>query len=393
MLLFLKSFTKEDALPLNVCFLSNSVSNALLLPLLILFFLNETLTQNNVLFLGVLLFWASSAFYFLSIFFVKRLNLKATIYLSFLFKVISLFVLLFNQSFYVCVFAICLNAFGKSLFSMASKLYIKKVSSDVSKSFSYRFTIQNIGASISPLIVISIVYLALPFSLSVLILLIIFTISTFYVSRLSKLKASFEASYSIKNINKKLYAFVALVCVAFSIFYYLFETGIPLTLVNLGQQELLGPLLLINTLLIIFLQIPVYGYVNKKLGELAGLFVAFLICLALFSPLLFGVLQEVNIYLAVLGITYLEMFFATALDTIIVKNSNDSDSSNLFILSSLMLSVGASISGYIYVDDSLYLFYISVCLLLLCGLFSYLLSRTSKKQYSENASLEQTQFP
>ena len=365
----------------------------MLLPLLILFFLNKTLSQENVLFLGVLLFWASSAFYFLSIFLVKKLDLKTTIYLSFVFKILSLLVLLISQSFYTCVFAVCLNGVGKSLFSMASKLYIKKVSKDVSQSFSYRFTIQNIGASISPLIVILIVYLSLPFSFSILILLGIFTVSTCYVSHLSKLKANFDTNYRIKNINKKLYAFVALVCVAFSIFYYVFETGLPLNLVSLGKPEMLGPMLLMNTLLIIFLQIPVYAYVNKRLGELAGLLVAFMLCLVLFFPLFLGWLAGVNLYLAVLGITYLEMFFATALDTIIVKNSNDSDSSNLFVLSSLMLSVGASISGYVYADMSLYLFYISVFLLLLMGLFGYLLSRTSKKQYSENASLEQTQLP
>lgn len=362
-----KDLLVKKYLAINFCFFINAVYSSLTLPLIILFLLNKSITVDQSLFIGVLVFWSGAVFNFLSSVIIHYLGLKNSIVSAYFIKILSTLVLLFEQTFTACMIAVILNGGAGSLFSLASKLYLKNISEDISRSFSVRFTLHNIGASIAPIIIMLLSSIDISFTTVILILLTIAlfsTIPSFYLVAIKGKKDPSLAQQPIK-FRSNIMLYTCLCSMAFAIFYYILETIVPVELVNLQIKGLLGPLLLFNTLFIIAFQMPLYQLISHKFNDHYALSIGFIICITCNTPLLMGIKTVTTFFISVLGITLLEIFFATARDSIIVKNSNDADSTKLFIASSLMLSVGASLTGFIYSQQAGYLLLVSSVFLLL----------------------------
>ncbi|MCW9718316.1 hypothetical protein [Avibacterium sp. 21-599] len=138
-------------------------------------------------------------------------------------------------------------------------------------------------------------------------------------------------------------------------------------------------IVLLNTMLIIMLQIPIYAYVTKFIGDMNALLLAYISCFLFYIPLYWEKGSTGSIFLFVIGITYLEMFFTTALDSIIIRYSHK-QSKYYFIAFNFLFAIDISLSSWIIHSEKWLLPSLSTLLILL-SISLYRLS-SKRKNYS-----------
>lgn len=138
---------------LDICFFINAFGSSILIPLIVFYGSKIGIANNEILTFGALKFWlipiASSIALFLSI----EKNIKAYLSLGMAFKGFAFLSIFLLQNYYGFLLSLVLNSIGGIVFSIASSLYIKETSSNVAHSFSKRFTIANIAAAVSPMLI------------------------------------------------------------------------------------------------------------------------------------------------------------------------------------------------------------------------------------------------
>lgn len=355
-------FAKKNV-ALNLCFLFNAAGAGTLLPIVILYLSEYNLTESQVLFLGTIKFLSHSLFFFFIVPLIGLFDIKKIITLSLLAKAMAFLLFYLNTGFWVCLIVMLINGLSSAIFSIATKLYIRSTSDDVGKSFSVRMTMNNIGASLAPLIISAMLYAAIPFSQVVLILSTLYAISVIAVLGLKSTPARNENKHIDLNTlhSKKTYV-VGAVSLVFSMLYYLFETTLPLRLVDIGMKDLVGPVLLLNTLAIILLQIPVFAFFTARIGVLGSILFSMAICIVLSIPYLYLPQALWGIVLIVVGLSFLEMFYGAGVDTLIARSSSQSEATLLYGVSSITLSCGALLATWMY---TYYLFLFMPCVMLL----------------------------
>ena len=248
---------------LNACFFVNFASNNMILPGMIFYLLGKNITQGDALFLGSLKFWAYTAFTLVCIKIVQHFNIKKCIAYSLVIKIVSFALLLINHSFLLCCVSMLFNGLGAALFAFATKLYIQHSSQDVAESFSVRYTIQNLAASISPLIISAYIYFNIAFEYFIITTMIFFVTGVLFSTYLDNIKTDSKktplSQSSNNNFDRRIFLFVAFTSVAFAIFYFLFETALPISLQQLHQENWFSSIMLFNTLVIVLFQIK---YIN-----------------------------------------------------------------------------------------------------------------------------------
>lgn len=348
---------KKEEQVLNICFFVNTFGSSLIIPLIVFYAMNGYVSQSEVELLGSIKFWLLPLFSLLSLFLIIEKNILKYIVAGLILKGFAFVLFFIKQDFSFLVPVLILNAFGGILFSTASSLYIKEISDDVAYSFSLRFTIANIAAAVSPIFVIAIEYISNGFYIIVasVIILYIITALTFKIISNNSHKISLnepikEEKISNNQNDKKLHRiilFTALSSMIFSIFYYFFEIKMPIYLNNYNKNELFPYLVALNTIIIIFGQIKIYKKITKIFNEFLSLIIAFFVCFLLFLP--FFIYENYSVFgliCLVLGITFVEIFYSTCLDVIIVNNVSKKMAKYLLNLANVFIAIGATIAGF-----------------------------------------------
>lgn len=342
---------KSDGL-INFLFLINSIGASLLLPSIIIFFFGITLSEEDILILGGFKFWSHSLFSFFILFFVDKISSRKGVFLSFFMKLFAFCFLFFGQDFIFCLFTILVNGLGSALFSTSSKLYLKENSLSLSDSFSIRNTIHNVGASISPVVISVCIFFNFGMCFIVSFLVFFFSVSIFLSFKLkgsvfNKDRKEIGSEVEEKaNIN--LVFLIISVSAFFSIYYYLFETVLPLVLSKNNIEYILSPLMLFNTILIVSLQVPLYRFATSKLNDENSLFFVVIVSVLFLLPFFFFDNNVLSLAFLVLGISVLEMFYSTAVDTVISKRSSRKLSSRLYAIASFSISFGVFLASFLY---------------------------------------------
>jgi len=343
---------------INLCFLFNSIGSTLLMPLALLYLAGNSLSAKDILYLGTMKFWSFSLSYFLIIPLANRLDVKNTIFFSLFFKLISLAVLFTGQGFIICMAVMLANGLASSFFSTASKIYVRATSDNISESFSARMTLSNVGAAVSPLVISALVFFHIPFRPALLILIVLYTVGVLMAAGLARCKRSPGKSFGLPHLAGVLSresAVVATLSIVFAMLYYTFETIVPLELVQSGKKELVGPIMLFNTSVIILGQIPVYKYFTEKLGVINALLFSTAFCILLFIPWFLQFTELSGLLLIVVGVTLLEMFYGAGIDTVIASAENDNKIALLDGVSSIALSAGAALAAAVYGDPAMFI--------------------------------------
>lgn len=353
-----KGLLEKNSLSINLCFFLNSVGSTLLMPLALLYLAGNEISNKEILYLGTVKFWSFSASYFFVIPVASRMNIKKTIILSILFKCISLLILFLGNNFYFFLLVMTVSGVASAFFSTASKLYIKATSSDVSQSFSARMTVSNAGAALSPLIVSVLVFFDIGFNSSLFFLFFSFLVGFLVAFSLDDCRVDNGAkkvSFSLNELFSYDSAIVIVLSVVFAMLYFTFETVVPLELVQHGYKEFVGPVMLLNTVIIIFGQMPVYRLFTDRLGVVNSLLIFNGGCIALFIPWFSGVSGVSGLFFIVIGVTFLEMFYGAGIDTIITMAEDEKKIALLDGASSIALSIGAAVSAVIYGDSIMFI--------------------------------------
>ncbi|WP_338133067.1 MFS transporter [Photobacterium phosphoreum] len=343
-----------DRRGLDWIFLSSSITSTAIVPFIILFYTGNILSVENSISLGVLYFWGTTLFSHP----VKKLalngNLKKVMLISSYLRLLAFFLLIFSESYFSLLIITLLSCLSKSTFNISSKLYLKSQPGDISNSLSRRFTIYNIGAAISPLLIFIIIYFDLgviPFAAIMSLLLITSTLS---VNKLHFYKRTSENAIDKTNptMNKMKLTFIISSSILFSFLYFGFDNILAAEMSTKNMKEIYTILMVINASLIILLQIPIYKYVTNKIGDELAIISAFIVVMIMSMPIIFY-FNFITAFLFVLSITYAEIFYATSIDTIILKGTSEKEAANYMVFSSYSISIGVSFIGWFYNDLSI----------------------------------------
>ena len=348
----------RDNSSINLCFLFNAIGSTLLMPLALLYLAGNALTAKEILYIGTVKFWSYSFSLFFVVPLANRLPIKKTILVSLFIKLLSLAALFTGQSFVICMLVMLINGLATSFFSIASKFYIRATSDNISESFSVRMTLNNVGSAVSPLVISALVYCNVPFHYALLILILLYAVGVGAATGLQQCARADDTPVTptrFAGLFSKESAMVATLSILFAMLYYTFETIVPLELVQAERKEFIGPVMLLNTGLIIVGQLPVYHYFTKKIGVIKALLLSTAACIALFLPWFLQLTELPGLLLIVLGVTFLEMFYGAGIDTVITSANCKSKVALLDGISSVALSAGAAIAAAIYSDAIMFL--------------------------------------
>lgn len=337
----LGDFNSENIKMRMLVFL-NSVFSSTLIAFVIFFFLNNGISENDVSILVSIKFW-SITFLSLSIYLLNNTPIRSTFLFSGTIKVIAITVIYLEQNLFSLIIFILLNCLSGILFSIPYKLYIQQTAKNVSYEFSVRYTIHNVAAAISPLLFYLFsglnAYLGFMFILSCL-----FIFCALSVNKTVKIEKSLD-KFSFQYIDKTFFIFILLTYVLFCLCYLLYEQLIPTILKKTDQFDLYPIWVILNSITIALFQVKLYQVVTKRLSHQTALMVAFVICVLLSLGFLLIAENTITLFIVLIGITYLEMFFSTASDTIISSSKHSKD---YFIFANLFFSLGASLSALTY---------------------------------------------
>ncbi|OOF39410.1 hypothetical protein BKK50_10705 [Rodentibacter rarus] len=329
----------------DTMFLLNSIVSTLPLTIVIFFLLDTSLTEENISFLFSLKFWGVSIFSFLFIPLSKKISIKNIIILSALIKLIAYFYFFFEQTFYGAITLVALSSLSASLFTTASKIYIQTTSENISLSLSRRFTLNNIGVSITPILLMiaddanTMIFIALILNLLLFLL-------TLMLEGISAIKSEdLSVNDHEVNLDNGLLLFIFISCLLFSIFYLTYEKNIPISLERKDDKAFYATLVAINTIMIIFLQIKTFSLMTELIGVYNAVFLSYTICSIAYF--LFFVFNDSYLFmiLFVIGITYLEMFFSTGVDSIIIEKGKRL-SKYYFIAFNVFIAISITLSSY-----------------------------------------------
>ena len=121
------------------------------------------------------------------------------------------------------------------------------------------------------------------------------------------------------NLDKKLLSLIFISCLLFSIFYLTYEKNIPILLERRNDKEFYATLVAINTIMIIALQIKMFSLMTKTIGLYNTFFLSYILCSLSYILFFLSDDRYLFIIIFVIGITYLEMFFSTGIDSIIIE--------------------------------------------------------------------------
>nr|WP_146144134.1 MFS transporter [Photobacterium phosphoreum] len=140
--------------------------------------------------------------------------------------------------------------------------------------------------------------------------------------------------------------------ILFSFLYFGFDNILAAEMSTKNMKEIYTILMVINASLIILLQIPIYKYVTNKIGDELAIISAFIVVMIMSMPIIFY-FNFITAFLFVLSITYAEIFYATSIDTIILKGTSEKEAANYMVFSSYSISIGVSFIGWFYNDLSI----------------------------------------
>ena len=263
------------------------------------------------------------------------------------------------------------NGLATSVFSVAAKYYIKATSENISESFSVRMTLNNTGAAVAPVLITLCVFFSLPFPYALFILTGIFMAGILFSVKLHSCpgKAENRVYYlHFSDLTGRDTVLISVVSVIFAMLYYSFEVIVPLELIRAGDDYLIGPVLLFNTLMIIVGQLPVYRYFTEKWGIITTLMIATGLCILLFVPWFSGIAELPGLLLIVLGVTLLEMFYGAGTDTLITSADSPRKIAVLDGISGISLAIGAAMTAAVYSDSILFLPLVIALYLVVAGI-------------------------
>ncbi|GAA0332401.1 MFS transporter [Morganella psychrotolerans] len=349
---------EKNSRAINLCFLLNAMGSGLLMPLALLYLVGTHLSAKEILYLGTVKFWSYSLAYFIVIPSATQFDSKKVIIFSLIFKLISLSLLFYDQSFYLCLIVMLTNGIATSFFSVASKYYIKATAKNMSESFSVRMTLNNTGAAISPMLISAFVYFSMTFTTALLTLILLFIIGVLFSTGLKICPGKPRQPHgtiTISDLINKDVAVISVISILFSMLYYTFEVIVPLELVQSDNKSLIGPVMLFNTGVIIIGQIPVYRYLTEKCGIVNSILIATGLCILLFIPWFFQLTGLPGLLLIVIGVTFLEMFYGAGIDTLITSVDSDRNIAILDGISGVALAIGAAVAAVIYGDSVMFM--------------------------------------
>ena len=213
----------------DTMFLINSIVSTLPFTIIIFFLLDISVTEENISLLFSLKFWGVSAFSFLFVPLSKSLSIKNIITTSVIIRLVAYLYFFIDQSFFGAIILVILNSLSASLFTTASKIHIQNTSHNISLSLSRRFTLNNIGVSITPMFLVAInkvehiIIICIALSIFLLLLTLMLSNSDNYVNQEQLRKEKI-------NLDKKLLSLIFISCLLFSIFYLTYEKNIPILL-------------------------------------------------------------------------------------------------------------------------------------------------------------------
>lgn len=363
-------FSIRKNILLDMILLINSIVSNLPIPILIFFLLDTALNDNDISFVFSLKFWGVALFSAFIIPISNYFSVKRIIIISILIKLIAYFTFFAYQNFYGAILLVGLNTLSSSLFSTASKLYIQEISNDISRSLSRRFTVNNIGVAASPVLLL--IFNNLSYLLAILLFLMIIL---FFLSFLLDDVVTFKKDNNkCVKIDSKLLLFLFFACFLFSILYLAYEKEIPIVLDRKNDKEIYSAIVLLNTTLIIFFQIKTYAFFTKFMGVYKAISLAYLVSVISYIP--FWIFRDdyIFMFIFVIGLTYLEMFFSTAVDYIIIKRGGV-DSKYYFVIFNIFIAIGITLSFYVFPMNE---YMILIILSLLISLFVLILKINSK---------------
>ncbi|HAE78176.1 MFS transporter [Morganella morganii] len=370
-MLIYRAIFERKSRAINICFFFNALGSGLLMPLALLYFAGKTLSEKEILYLGTIKFWSFSLAYFFIIPLISRFDSKKTIIFSLFFKLLSLLFLFTGQTFYICGLVMLVNGIATSVFSVAAKYYIKATSQNISESFSVRMTLNNTGAAIAPVLITLFVFFSLPFAYALLILTGIFTCGIVFSAGLRSCPGKPESHFyffHFTDLTGRDTVLISVTSIIFAMLYYSFEVIVPLELIQSGNEHLIGPVLLFNTLVIIAGQLPVYRYFTVKWGIITSLMTTTGLCILLFVPWFSGIAELSGLLLIVLGVTLLEMFYGAGIDTLITSADSPRKIAILDGISGISLAIGAAMTAAVYSDSVLFLPLVITLYLLVAGI-------------------------
>ncbi|TKI06067.1 MFS transporter [Martelella alba] len=370
-------FGKEH-ISINLCFLFNAMGTNLLMPLALLYLAGTSLSTQEFIYLGTVKFWAHAVFYFFVVPWICRFNIKKTIGFALFIKFISLAIFFYGSNFTVCLVVMLVNGLAASIFSTASKFYIRATSENISESFSVRMTLNNTGAAISPLIISALVFFNMTFTTALIALLFFFMVGALAAVGLKRCERTQEPPAMARQLTGVLSresALVATLSIAFAMLYYTFETIVPLELVKLELKGLVGPVMLLNTVVIILCQIPLYRFITLKVGVINAMMLFTAICIGFFLPYHFHWVDWPGLLLIVLGVTFLEIFYGAGIETVIASAESEPKVALLDGISSLAIAIGSAMAAMVY---GRFLMFLPLVITLLALSFYFTRSRIPK---------------
>lgn len=328
------------------------------MPLALLYLVGTHLSAKEILYLGTVKFWSYSLAYFIVIPSAIWFDSKKIIIFSLIFKLTSLSLLFYDQSFYLCLIVMLTNGIATSFFSVASKYYIKATAKNMSESFSVRMTLNNTGAAISPIMISVFVYFSVTFTFALLMIILFLIIGILLSTGLKTCPGKPHqprSAITVSDLVNKDVAIISVISILFSMLYYTFEVIVPLELVQSDNKSFIGPVMLFNTGVIILGQIPVYRYFTEKWGIVNAILIATGLCILLFIPWFFQLTALPGLLLIVIGVTFLEMFYGAGIDTMITSVDSDRNIAILDGISGVALAIGAAIAAVIYGDSVMFM--------------------------------------
>ncbi|VEG14022.1 MFS transporter [Moraxella cuniculi] len=361
---------RRGELALNLCFFVNAFGSTMLIPFIVFYTMNGAITEQQVELLGAMKFWLLPFFSVIGLFLALEKRINKYLIAGLVLKSSAFFVIMVSQQFYALCVALSLNALGGVLFSTASALYIKQTSHDIAHSFSLRFTIANMAATVSPIFVILSQKAPHGFyalSIGVMVLYAV-GVGLFWAFARSVAPTSApQAATDSKNPQNTIaqigiVLFLALSSMAFAIFYYTFEVGVPIHLTNFDKKAIFPYLMGLNTLAIVLLQIKLYKIITSKIGNFYALLLSLACCFVLYLPFLSHEdFRLLPLFSLVVGITMVEIFYSTALDVIIVNHFSKKAAKYLLNLAHVFVAIGATIASLI--DNKNTLIYVLLALI------------------------------
>lgn len=175
------------------------------------------------------------------------------------------------------------------------------------------------------------------------------------------------------NLDKKLLSLIFISCLLFSIFYLTYEKNIPILLERRNDKEFYATLVAINTIMIIALQIKTFSLMTKTIGLYNAFFLSYILCSLSYILFFLSDDRYLFIIIFVIGITYLEMFFSTGIDSIIIEKDGLL-SKYYFIAFNIFIAIGISLSSWILTLEK----YIPIIILILLMILGWLVKKIKK---------------